>query len=254
MKRIDFEKFGFDFKTVFDPRDYLHFYQQSISEEVTERQVSFFISHLDMEKPSRVLDLACGHGRHSIPLAKMGHNVTGIDITPGFLKIARKQAVQAGVKIDFREGDMRKIRFANLFDRALLIFTSFGYFTDEQNFAVLKNVARALRRNGLFCFDTFNRDMFMKLHSTWNVIERDSDIMINRIQFDSITGKLCVNRIAIRGGKRKDMRFFVRLYNYNELKELLQKAGMKIQAAYGDWQGTPFSSQSGRIIIVAEKI
>ncbi len=111
MTKVDFEKFGFDFKAVFNPRDYLHFYRRSVGDDLSEKQVAFFISHLEMSEPCKVLDLACGHGRHSIHLARLGHLVTGIDITPGFLKIARKMAEQAKVKIDFREGDRQKIKF-----------------------------------------------------------------------------------------------------------------------------------------------
>ncbi len=96
--------------------------------------------------------------------------------------------------------------------------------------------------------------MFLKLYSTWNVAQQGIDLMLDHNRFDSVTGNLCVERIIIRRGKRKNMRFFVRLYNYTELRDLLSRAGLNIRAAYGDWQGTPFSTASGRMIIVAEKI
>jgi len=156
------KEFEFDFDGVFNPEDYMYFYGKVLTEERTEKEIRFLIEELGLEKPMSILDVACGFGRHSIKLAEKGHYVTGIDRMDGFLCTARKRAEFQGLKINVIQKDMREVVFNEEFDRALLLFTGFGYFSDDQNLEVLKNISKSLVPGGLFCFDTFNRDAFLK--------------------------------------------------------------------------------------------
>ncbi len=196
---------------------------------------------------------ACGHGRHANRLVQLGYNVTGVDITQGFLEIAKNNAKKKGITVKYIQKDMREISFKEEFDRAILLFTSFGYFDDEENFKVLENVARSLKSGGLFCFDTFNRDVFLKHFLPYIVVEKGDDLMIDRNTFDSATGRVYNKRIVIRNGKKKDKPFFVRLYNPTEMKDLLNKAGLQIYKMYSNWDAKPFTSDSRRMIIIAKK-
>ncbi|MGQ9465707.1 MAG: hypothetical protein ACUVQ4_08395, partial [bacterium] len=78
-------------------------------------------------------------------------------------------------------------------------------------------------------------------------------LIIDRNNFDSVTGRIYNKRIVIRNGKRKDMPFFVRLYNPTEIKDLLSRAGLNIHKIYEDWDGKTFTSNSRRMIIIAKK-
>jgi SAM-dependent methyltransferase len=245
---------AFNVRGVFNPDDYLHFYLHTINDDVTAIQVDFLVNQLKLDKQVNILDLACGHGRHANRLAKLGHKVTGVDITPGFLKMASQDARKAGVKVKYLKGDMRNLKFKNEFDRVILMFTAFGYFSDEENYLVLQNIAKALKPGGLFCFDSHNRDLLLKGWLPYIVVERGKDLQIDRNEFDTATGRLINRRIIIRDGKRKDTPFFVRFYNYNEISRLLKKAGLPVKAAYSDWQGKPFAGESRRMIIVAQKV
>jgi len=124
---------------------------------------------------------------------------------------------------------------------------------DEENFKVLEHVAKALKPGGLFCFDTINRDIFLKHFLPYIVVEKGNDLMIDRNTFHSTTGRLYNKRIIITGGKRKDKQFFIRLYNPTEIRDLLSKAGFGICKIYGDWDGKPFTSYSRRMSIIAKK-
>jgi len=148
---------------------------------------------------------------------------------------------------------MRKILWKEKFDRVLLIFTSFGCFVDDENVLVLKNITRALKPGGLFCFDTFNRDVFLKNISPYIVTEKGKDLMIDRNIFDSLTGRWYNKRIVIRDGKRKDKPFFVRIYNPTEMRDLLARAGLKFYKIFSDFDLKPFTSDSRRMIIIAKK-
>jgi SAM-dependent methyltransferase len=243
----------FDVASIFEVDDYLYFYAESLTEERTEREVAALVELLDLQPPLRLLDLACGHGRHANRLAALGHTVTGVDITPGFLEIARRDAAAMGVQVDYRQGDMRRLPFEAAFDCVLLLFTAFGYFDDAGNLQVLENVARALRPGGVFVFDVPNRDMTAHVLRPYMVIEKDGNLMIDRSSFDMLAGLWSNQRIVIRDGVRKDKPFSIRVYNATELRERLARAGLVVDGIYGGWDGQLPSTKSGRLVVVARK-
>src|SRR5207249_10238727 len=98
----------------------------------TAAQVEAIDKILHLRKGGRILDVACGAGRHSIELAKRGYRVSGLDLSSSLLSEARKAARGAGVKVTFVQGDMRRLRFRGAFDSAISMFTSFGYFDRQE--------------------------------------------------------------------------------------------------------------------------
>lgn len=243
----------FNSRAVFDPDDYLYFYEESLTEERTGKEVEALVNFLHLDEPSKIMDLACGHGRHANQLAKRGHSVTGIDITDGFLEIAREDAKGLNVSVEYICEDMRNISYSDEFDIVLLLFTSFGYFSDEGNKLVLQNIFKALKPGGYFCFDIHNRDVAVKNMRPYNVIEKEGNFQIDRSTIDSENGFWINRRVIIRNGVRKDLPFFIRLYNPNEIRYLLSDAGFADISFYCDWDGNPISIKSGRMIIVARK-
>ena len=236
----------FDFRVVFEPEDYLYLYRDALTKDRTWKELEFLVEKLELKSPIKILDLACGYGRHS--LAKLGHQITGVDVTQGFLDIAKRDARE---KVTVEYIKKREISFKEEFDRAL--FGSFGYFDDEENLRVLKNVSDALKKGGIFCFEISNRNFFLKNLLPYTVVEKGSDLMIDRNYFDSLTGRFYNMRIVIRDGVRKDKPFFVRLYNFNEIKDLLDRAGLKVHSVYRDWKAVPFTHDSKVMIIIAKR-
>jgi 2-polyprenyl-3-methyl-5-hydroxy-6-metoxy-1,4-benzoquinol methylase len=137
-------------------------YAKAILESFEERasgEVDFIEDVLSLPGNAKILDLCCGLGRHSIELAKRGYKVTGVDVTGDYLETARNKTKKREVKIDFIESDMRDISFNKKFDAVINMFTSFGFFEEENdNFKVLKNVSNALKPGGKFLIDVINRD------------------------------------------------------------------------------------------------
>jgi SAM-dependent methyltransferase len=108
--------------------------------------------------PAKVLDLACGRGRHAINLAEKGYTVTGIDLAASALEHARNNAIARNVNINFTRADMRE-PISGTFDAVVNCFTSFGYFKDvNENLLVLENVVSALAPRGVFVIDFLNAD------------------------------------------------------------------------------------------------
>jgi SAM-dependent methyltransferase len=243
----------FDIDSVFEVEDYMYFYGDLLTDETTQRQVAFLVRELELALQMKILDLACGFGRHANRLAALGFRVEGIDYMPGFLEMARKDAQARGVLVDYRQGDMRQIDFNEVYDRVLLLFTAFGYFEDDQNFMVLRNIARALQPGGLLVFDIHNRDVFLNGFRPDIVTEKEGNLMIDRNRFDTTTGRLYNRRIIIRNGVRRDKPFFVRMYNPNEITELVRQAGLQVVKMFGGWDSQPLSIDARRMIVVACK-
>jgi hypothetical protein len=117
----------------------------------------------------------------------------------------------------------------------------------------LINVRKALKAGGLLIFDSNNRDAITKQMPPYFVNEKEGDIMIDRLSFDSIQGRLYNKRIVFRDGVRKDKPNFVRLYNPNELKALITQAGLELLQIYGGWDAKEFSTESRRMVVIARK-
>jgi len=243
----------FDFEAVFEVDDYLYFYHEALTDERTDKEVSALVSLLGLDELKKILDLACGFGRHTNRLAALGHQMTGVDLSDGFLEIARKDALQRGVKVNYLQGDMRDITFDNEFDCVLLLFTAFGYFSDEENLRVLINARNALKPGGCVIFDTPNRDTHLKTIQPFYVHEKDGDMMIDRMSFDSLQGRSINRRIVVRNGARKEKPFSIRFYNPTELVMVVKQAGLVLEHIYGGWDASDLTSESRRLIVVARK-
>jgi SAM-dependent methyltransferase len=230
----------------------MYVYQDDLTNERSDAEVASLVKLLDLDSPKKILDLACGFGRHANRLAALGHSVTGVDFMPGFLEIAQKKAAEMGVQVDYQQGDMRRISFVEEFDRVLLLFTSFGYFEDDENVQVMENIARALKPEGLLKFDIPNRDVVVKDLPVSHVIDKDGDLIINRLSFDILRGRSHNRRIIVRDGVRKDKPHSVRLYNATEIQDLLNRVGLETCKILG-YDDQPLSANSSGMVVIARK-
>ncbi|HEX2188182.1 MAG TPA: class I SAM-dependent methyltransferase, partial [Longimicrobiaceae bacterium] len=150
---------GADWWDGYFDRDFVRIYRDFLTPERTLREVEGVLEVLDLPPGARVLDLACGWGRHSVELARSGFRVTGIDLSPTLLVRARKRAGAAGVEVEWVRGDMREPGRAGEFDAVLSLYSSLGYFlSDEEDLRVLRGAREALRPGGTFLLETMHRD------------------------------------------------------------------------------------------------
>jgi len=220
--------------------DYLYFYEELLTAERTAAEVELVWKLLDLEPGLELLDLACGHGRIANALAERGVRVTGLDATPLFLDLARKDAAERGVEVDYVEGDMRSLPWSDRFDRVLSWFTSFGYFSDDENRQVLAEAYRALKPGGLLAVEMNNLLRLIQVYADEVVTERGEDKMIDRHRFDIQTSRSLDERTIIRDGKERTFTFSVRMFTPAELRDWLLAAGFREAIAYGD-DGEPLT-------------
>ena len=240
-------------KAHFEVEDYLYFYLPNLTEARTEAEVDGIVQLLGLDEPVDILDLACGYGRHTNRLSARGQRMWGVDNEAGFLEIARKQADEMGLAVHYELADMRSLSYKQEFDIVLLLFTSFGYFEDDENLAVLNNIQKALRPGGRLLVDMPNRVPFVEHLPPAFVDEVGQDIMINRGSYDEQTRRWYNRRVVIRNGVRKDKPFFVRLYDEREIQTLLREAGMDDVQIYSGWHGEAMTPDARRMIILARK-
>ena len=156
--------------------NYADTYESEIYTQGTLGEVDFIENELNHDKNCKILDIGCGTGRHAIELTKRGYSVTGVDLSGSMLKKAREKSAALGLDIDFQLADARNLPFEQEFDLAIMLCE--GAFplmeTDEMNFEILKNAAKALKKDGKFIFTTLN-GLYPLYHSVKEFIESHSD-------------------------------------------------------------------------------
>ena len=225
----------------------------NIPEERTREEVDFVVERLELEPRARVLDVACGHGRHSLELARRGFRVTGVDLSARSIELAREAAASEGLDATFVERDARELDFDAEFDASINLFTSvLGYFDEEaENRRVVEAVARAIRPGGSFLVDTINllslARGFQELH--WEEFGSGT-LMAERREFDFETGRSRAAWMFVSpDGSRKTIRHSLRVYAPHELIAMFEAAGLDVVGAWGNFDGDEISFDAWRLIL-----
>lgn len=195
----------------------------------------------------RVLDLACGPGRHAVRLVERGARVVGLDLSLPLLSRAR---ARLGRAVPLVRGDMRHLPFApGSFDVIVNLFTSFGYFADDrQHVAVLREAAALLARGGRFVLDYFNADAVRA-----SLVPREErtgaggHVVIERRL--SPDGRFVLKELHMVDDGRSFVER-VRLFSPAELERLLAEAGLAVDHRFGAYDGRPPGPGAPRAIFV----
>jgi SAM-dependent methyltransferase len=217
-------------------------------------EVDDMIALTGLRPGSRVLDLCCGIGRHSIQFAGRGFDVTGVDKTREYIKIAKKSAKEIGLNVKFAIDDMLHFRKDNFYDLIVSYFSSFGYFESrDDDLKVAKNIAASLRDRGKFLIDIVGKEIIARNYQRKNWFEKEDYILIEeRIIERNWTG-INTRWTIIKEGKRTDLNIFHRLYSAVELVDLLRQSGFSRVTVYGDIKGRPYDADASRLVAVAVK-
>lgn len=226
----------------------------------TKAELEGIIKLCKLKSGGKVMDLPCGYGRHTISLARKGYSVTGVDINDKFLKTASSVAKGLGLtNVKFIKKDMRHMEFKNLFNAAINMFYSFGFFeSEDDNLLSLKNFYRALKPGGKFLLHThitlpkiINGDYLkheLRILKTGNKLELFRDY--NPVTKREVGQWYILNQ---DGSKKISSPYSMRIYDTNEFDNMCKKAGFKKIDFYGDWNGTKYNDKSQLLIMVATK-
>ena len=203
----------------------------------------------------RILDLPCGHGRHSVPLAQRGFQMVGLDLSPVFLDVARGAARQAHLPPRFARADMRVMPIADAScDAAICMFTSLGYFdSDAQHRGVLCEFSRVVKPGGGLVLDLANIDAVRRQPPTshWT---KDGVEVHSRYSFDEASRRATTYRqVTFADGRTAEYDSSVRLFEAAEIEPMLHTSGWAIIEQQGSYAGGPVVPEQPRRILVCRR-
>lgn len=246
-----------------DPRWYETFFEADWlelavdhDEELTKAEVDFLVARLGLGPGARVLDLACGHGRHAVELAERGLRVTGADISEHVLAIARERAARRGVQVDLVRLDMRELEADGEFDAVCNFASAFGYYpSEEEDLEVLRRVARALVPGGGLLIETMNGQWLLRnFDPRARRTLANGTVVVEQRHFDPATSRSSATWTLTRpDGTRSEMRHSMRIYTGPELCGMLGEAGLDVDGMWGGVDGSPHATDRRRLVLRARK-
>jgi D-alanine-D-alanine ligase len=222
-----------------------------------EEEADTIAGLLQVKPGEALLDIACGYGRHAVVFTgKYRQEVTGIDISPGLIAAAKKNAVEKGLKIRYEAKSAADIAWKNTFHTAIIVNNSFSLIAPEQARAVLEKVHRALKPGGRLFLDIDNKPFncrYGEYAARWHhwpigltlqevYFHRDISVETNR-DISLVKGSERIHEFII----------FKRIYAADDIKELLTKSGFKVTQTYGDWDLSPLTEASPKMLLAAVK-
>ncbi len=239
------------FESWFDSAYYHVLYQNR-----DDTEAKFFLDNITNQLPIflnhgiKVLDLACGKGRHARYLSSKGFDVTGVDLSQESIIHASQYTND---KLRFEVHDMRAVYKEDHFDIILNLFTSFGYFnSEEENQLVVNAMYENLKQHGFVVIDFFNAVL------TLDQLVKQETKILNDISFNIIRhyneGKIIKAIEFTDRGKKFKFEEKVQALNLYDFERYLSQAGFRVKHTFGDYNLNQYDEkQSPRLIIVAEK-
>ena len=226
--------------------NYLEVYRHRNTEDA-QKQVQLIIDTLKPSLQSKILDLGCGEGRYTAVLKDRGYRVLGLDLSKTLIKYGKKNDPQLNLAV----GDMRYI--PGRFNLILSLFTSFGYFEkDEENERVIRSVYQSLDPGGIYWLDFLNAGYVQK-----NLVPESTSSLppgIHVLEKRKITGGRIIKDIYFKkNGTEKCYRESVRLFTPQELENMFQENGFRVEHCFGDYNGNRCTPDSERTILVGKK-
>lgn len=204
----------------------------------TQGECDFIEAEIGFNRKTRILDIGCGTGRHSIELAKRGYDLTAIDLSESQLERARKKASEQNLMIDFIKHDARDLPFSEEFDLAIMICE--GAFplmeTDEMNYLILQNASKSLKNGGKFIFTTLN-GLFPLFHSVKDFLAQsanDNSAVYDKNSFDLMTFRdHNITTITDDSGNKIDLKCDERYYVPPEITWMMKSLNYRKIDIYG---------------------
>jgi len=211
------------------------------------------LGHLYPLSPGRILDLGCGDGRYLQALVARGQAPLGLDLSDPLLRSARERLLETDlVRADMRRLPLRPCSFSHV----LMMFTTFGYFAEEENLRLLRNVAGLLVEGGCLVLDLINPAVLRRTLVAHSKKALEGRLVTERRWIDETGPFVCKETRVASSGTEAERVYEerVRLYEPEELDALFSSSGLRIGTRFGDYDGSSFGSGSSpRMIFVARR-
>jgi len=225
-----------------------------LTPERTSKEIDFVQQHTQLETGSKILDVGCGSGRHSIELAKRGFNVVGIDPSRAMITEANSRSSGIWGQPTFIQARAEDFTTQDQFDAAICLFTTLGQIdTQGENGDLVKNVANGLRSQGHFIVEVPNHLWVaenLKAEERFGEDENYTHITRQYDQESKIVSEQ-FELVSPQGTREFILRY--RLYSQKELSAVFAEAYLNILSIFGDYDGNPYTYYSPVIILVAQR-
>jgi SAM-dependent methyltransferase len=210
--------------------------------EETAREVKFVEEVLQLQGGERVLDLACGFGRHALELAARGCTVVGVDITSAYIEEAQRRAQDRGLDAEFICADVRDITFQAQFDVVLnLADGAIGYLeSDAENLKIFDRIAAALKPGGKHLMYICNRDHAMRHFPKRHWEMGEQALSLADFAWDEQTARMLYTGYTFEYGQplphpTPGCPTSTRLFSVTELEVIFRERGLAIVQTFGDY-------------------
>jgi len=227
------------------------FWNKCTPPEQTRVEADFLEKMLDAR--TRLLDVACGNGRHALELARRGCRVTGLDISEVFLRQATAAAQAEKLPAEFLLCDMRELRQPPEFNGAYCFGNAFGYFPHADMVVFLNRLAAALLPGGRLVVDAASaaESLLPRLPGReW--FELDDILFIEDHRYLAEESCLETEAIFLRDGRSERLTWWHWIYTAAEIRRMLEGAGFKVTRCFGSLDEKPFTPGTP-LLVVAEK-
>lgn len=228
--------------------------------EMIDNAADFIFKTLELKPGELLFDQCCGIGRMSIPLARRGVRIIGVDLTQTYVETARQRAQAEKLTCQFEVGDAFSFVSPQKCDAAINWFTSFSYSpNDADNQKQLQNLFGSLRPGGRLVMDYINiartmADFRPNMATRPTASTLNGLIVVQENAPDFNTGMMHSHWTFIRqDGQRVEKRFAIRMYMPWDIVRLLRNCGFEVQQLLGSIEGEPFERLSKRLIVLARK-
>ena len=229
---------------------YYHILYRDRDNIEAENFISLLFRYLNPSMDVKILDVACGQGRHAIHMNKLGYNVDAFDLSENSIMNAR---LHENEKLHFFINDIRSPLKLGHYNLAFNLFTSFGYFSEEDdNYQSIEAIANSLTKKGLFIMD------FMNVDKVINDLVSSEIKTINGISFiinrEVIDGFIIKNIAFIDKGRKFSYQERVKAITLSDFERYFKAAGLKLTTTFGDYKLSAFdNTTSDRLIMIVSK-
>ncbi len=222
-------------------------------ERTAPLEADWIVRVLGLRPGDRLLDVPCGNGRIAAQLAEAGVRVTGIDRSPVLLREAKRRCRSLAAPPVFRPGDMRRLAEPPRYQAAINWWGSFGYFSDEENEAVVAGLAAALRPGGRLLIDAPNREHVRRWALGRHEIVWEDVRIQHEVNWNQATERIEGEWLLVRRGRPRRLYSSIRLYTPAQMRRLAERAGLVGVRFFGDWTGAPYTRGSLRCVLSARR-
>ncbi len=228
------------------------------------KEISDILSQHGIKNNARILDLGCGIGRHSVHLARLGYHVVGVDLSPVFLKRAEELASKLRVaqRATFLQCDYRSLTkclhgSAVPFDAIINLWSSIGYYTDEDDIRTLKQCRTIAKRGAILMIETINSEFLAKHFLPVSYSEFEDLMLLEERKMNYETARVDTEwRFYQKKGRdllhKGTINFGTRVYTAHELHSILKQTGWRHLETSGGLSREPLTPDARRILVVAQ--